>query len=154
LKSITNKGSGNIDRKYQQDDFYEEDIYIGNPAVIYAADQYLWVVLTIGIALFIYWIYSISTKYYITSQKIQIEKGIFSKHKDDIELYRIDDFVVKRPFLMRLLGYGIIYFISSDRSLPKAFIYGLKNVDSLHDKLRTCALKERKRREIKVWANA
>jgi|GEM_PF-326668 len=132
----------------------EKNIFIGNPAVIYSIGQWFWIVITLGLAALIYWIRSISTKYQITTQRIKVVKGIFSKATNNIELYRIDDFDVYHPFTMRILGYGVLELKSSDRNAHDFYIYGLKNVDNLYEELRSNALNERERRGIKVWANA
>ncbi len=83
-----------------------------------------------------------------------IEKGILSKTKNSIEIFRIDDFDLIHPFGMRLLGYGALHVKSSDRNVSDLYIYGVKGIDELYDQLRECSLKERKRRHINVRANA
>src|SRR6185369_8968310 len=59
----------------------EKALYDGHPAVIYSLWQWLLIVLTLGIALVYYWIKSLATRYEITTQRVRIEQGIFSKTK-------------------------------------------------------------------------
>jgi uncharacterized membrane protein YdbT with pleckstrin-like domain len=55
------------------------------------------VVLTLGIAWIFYWLKSVATTYEVTSQRVRIERGILSKVKDSIELFRIDHFDLHKP---------------------------------------------------------
>ena len=80
----------------------EKPLFTGHPAVIYSAWQWIAVVLTLGIALIFYWIKSLATTYEITSQRVRIERGILSKIKDSIELFRIDHFDLHKPLGMGL----------------------------------------------------
>lgn len=132
----------------------EETIYVGHPAAVYTIGQLFAVLLTFGLALFSYWLNSLSLKYYITTQRIKFERGIFSKTQQNIELFRIDDFEVQKPFEMKLLGYGLLRLKSTDRQTPEVIIYGVRNIDTIAEQLRECTLRERERRNINVWANA
>ena len=132
----------------------EKEIFVGRPAVIYTIGQWFWIIITVGLAAIVYWFRSISTKFEITTQRLKIEKGILSKTKNNVEIFRIDDFDLIYTFGMRLLGYGALHVKSSDRNVPNLYIYGVKDIDALYEKLRECSLKERERRSIKVWANA
>jgi len=82
----------------------EKPLFTGHPAVIYSAWQWLAIVLTLGIAWVVYWLRSVGLAYEITSQRIRIERGIISKAKDSIEVFRIDHFDLHKPLGMRLLG--------------------------------------------------
>ena len=132
----------------------ERDLFVGRPATIYSVGQLLLSILTLGIMWVYFWVKHASLKYYITTQRIRIEQGILSKSKSNLELYRMDDFVINSPFGMRLLGYAILTLKSSDRDVEDVHLYGIKNTDALADKIRAHALKERERRNIRVWANA
>jgi hypothetical protein len=132
----------------------EKELFVGHPAAIYTVSQWFWIVLTLGIAAIVYWVKSISTKFEITTQRVKIHKGILSKSKNTVELFRIDDFDLIHPFGMRLLGYGALQVKSSDRNVPNLYLYGIRDIDGLYEQLRECSLNERQRRGIKVWANA
>lgn len=132
----------------------ERDFFVGHPAVIYNAGQWLLVVITIGIAYLVYWFKSLSTTYQLTSQRVRIERGILSKSKDNIELFRIDDFVIQKPLGMRLVGHCRLHLLSSDNSLPVAVLYGVPGLEQLADTLRECSLKERTRRRVTTFVDA
>jgi len=132
----------------------ERQLFTGNPAAITSLGQWAIVVLTIGIAWLVYWVKSRSTVYTLTSQRIQIESGLLSTIKASVELFRIDDFDIHRPFGMRVLGYSMLHLRSSDPDLSTVIISGIPNLEAIADQLRECSLKERTRRKITTFVKA
>ena len=132
----------------------ERTLFVGNPAVIYTASQWVAVVLTLGIAYLVYWVKSLSTQYQITSQRVRVEHGIFSKMKDNVELFRIDHFDLHKPLGMRLVGHCLLHLRSSDMNFPSVMIYGIPDLEQLADTLRECSLKERTRRRVTTFVQA
>ena len=132
----------------------ERELFVGRPRALQSFGEYVLSVITLGIALLVFWVRRSSTKYRITSQRIQIERGIFSKTRYNIELFRIDDYEFLRPLGMRLVGQSVLVLKSSDRDVPDVRIAGIPWLEPLGEELRECGLRERERRGIKVWANA
>lgn len=132
----------------------EKALFTGHPAVIHSAWQWIAVVLTLGIALVFYWLKSLATTYEITSQRVRIERGILSKIKDSIELFRIDHFDLHKPLGMRLAGYCLLHLRSSDASFETVIVYGVPNLEQLADTLRECSLRERTRRRVTTFVQA
>jgi len=132
----------------------EKDLFVGHPAVIYNIGHWFLVVLTIGIAWLVLWFKSRATRYQITNQRIRIEHGILSTIKENVELFRIDDFDVHRPLGMRLVGHSLLHLRSSDPDQQTVIIYGVPHLEELADTLRECALRERKRRRITTLVDA
>ena len=132
----------------------EKPLFTGHPAVIHSAWQWIFVVLTLGIALVYYWLKSLATTYEITSQRVRIERGILSKVKDSIELFRIDHFDLHKPLGMRLVGYCLLHLRSSDASFETVILYGIPNLEQLADTLRECSLRERTRRRVTTFVQA
>lgn len=132
----------------------ERQLFVGHPAVISSATQWILVVVTIGIAAIVYWVKSRSLTYTLTTQRIQIERGLFSTIKSSVELFRIDDFDIHRPFGMRMLGFSMLHLRSSDPDLPTVMISGIPNLETLADELRECSLRERTRRKITTFVKA
>jgi uncharacterized membrane protein YdbT with pleckstrin-like domain len=126
----------------------EKPLFTGHRAVIHSAWQWIAVVLTLGAALVFYWLKSLATTYEITSQRVRIERGILSKIKDSIELFRIDHFDLHKPLGMRLAGYCLLHLRSSDTSFETVILYGIPDLEHLADTMRECALRERTRRRV------
>ena len=110
--------------------------------------------LTIGIGYIVYWLKSRATTYEITTQRIRIERGLFSTIKENVELFRIDDFDLHKPLGMRLVGHCQLHLRSSDPDQQTVFITGIPDLEQLADTLHECALKERKRRRITTLIDA
>ena len=132
----------------------EKLLFTGHPAVIYSAWQWFAVVFTLGIAYVVYWLQSIGTTYEITSQRIRIERGLFSREKENVELFRIDHFDLVKPFGMRLVGQCLVRLRSSDTSFSSVTIFGIPNLEALADALRECSLRERTRRKVTTLVQA
>ncbi len=132
----------------------EKPLFSGRPAVIYSAWQWIAVVLTLGLAFIYYWLKSLDTSYEITSQRVRIERGILSKTKDSLELFRIDHFDLHKPLGMRLLGHCLLHLRSSDASFATVILYGIPDLEKLADSLRECSLRERTRRRVTTFVQA
>jgi membrane protein YdbS with pleckstrin-like domain len=132
----------------------EQVLFVGHPAVLYSLTQWLVSIVTIGIAALVYWIKSRSVVYTLSTQRIQIERGLFSTIKSSVELFRIDDFDIHRPFGMRMLGFSMLHLRSSDPDLSTVIIEGIPNLEALADQLREYSLRERTRRKITTFVKA
>lgn len=138
----------------QREASVERTLFEGRPAALYSVGRWALAIVTLGLAGLYYWLVSLSTRLEITTQRIRIEKGILSKSRQDIELFRIDDIALEEPIGMRVLGHSLLYLRSTDRSTPEVRLYGVTGLAGLADKLRECSLRERERRGVKVWAQA
>jgi len=132
----------------------EKPIFSGRPAVIYSAWQWIAVVFTLGLAWIYFWLQSLATSYEVTSQRVRIERGILSKTKDSLELFRIDHFDLHKPLGMRLAGYCLLHLRSSDASFATVILYGIPELEKLADTLRECSLRERTRRRVTTFVQA
>jgi uncharacterized membrane protein YdbT with pleckstrin-like domain len=140
--------------RLRRESVVERDLFVGHPAPIYSLGQWICVVLTLGLAYLVYYFRSVAVKYRITTQRITIERGIFSKSRNVVELFRVDDFDLLQPLGMRIFGFGALRIKSSDRSVADICLYGIEDVEALYEQLRESSLRERERRGVKVWANA
>lgn len=138
----------------QREGQVEKTLFTGHPAVIYSAWQWLAVVLTLGLAYGYYWLCSMGIAYSISSQRVRIERGIFSKMKESVELFRIDHFDVHKPLGMRLTGHCLLHLRSSDAGFPSIMLYGIADLEQLGDALREYSLQERLRRKVTTLVQA
>jgi Bacterial PH domain len=132
----------------------EKTLFTGKPVALYSIGRWALTIVTLGIAGLCYWLASLSTRFEITTQRVRIERGVLSKARQDVELYRIDDIALEQPLGMRLLGHGLLILRSTDRTSPEIRLYGVPGLTTLAEKLRECALRERERRGVRVWAQA
>lgn len=91
-----------------------------------------------------YYLVTKNNVYTVTNQRIKTSSGVFSKSLDDLEIYRIKDTRIEKPFLLRIFGLGNIIMITSDALTPQITMVGLSDVEQKREQLRT--LIERNRR--------
>jgi uncharacterized membrane protein YdbT with pleckstrin-like domain len=132
----------------------EHELFVGHPALLYSLGAYAAVLFTAGLALLYLWIRRSTVRYRITTQRIQIERGILSRTLNTVELFRIDDYEIRSPLGMRMVGHAELRLISSDRNAGDLRIKGIPNVRQIAEELRKGVLRERQRRGIRVWADA
>jgi membrane protein YdbS with pleckstrin-like domain len=137
-----------------QQEQVETPLFAGRPAVIYSAWQWVLVVVTLGVAWLYFWVKSLSTRFEITTQRVRVERGLFSTIKDSVELFRIDHFDLHKPIGMRLVGQCMLHLRSSDASFQTVILYGIPGLENLADTLRECSLRERARRRVTTFVQA
>lgn len=129
----------------------EELLFSGHPAVIQGFGGLLLAILTLGISALVQYISTRGTTYKVTTQRIVIEKGVFSKRMEQIDLYRVVDYVVERPFGQRIMGTGNIVLEAMDKTTPEIRIEGVKtDVMRLYEQLRHATETEKKKRGVRV----
>jgi uncharacterized membrane protein YdbT with pleckstrin-like domain len=132
----------------------EETIWEGNPshAINFWLNLSCLLILPIPWALW-RWIELRNHRIQITSQRVRLTTGIFSKKTEELELYRVRDITFVQPFLLRLFGKGNIVLTSSDASSPSMELHGLPADQALRDNLRRAieACRDRKRARVAEW---
>jgi uncharacterized membrane protein YdbT with pleckstrin-like domain len=73
----------------------------------------------------------------ITTERVHVITGIFSRRIDDLELYRVKDITVLEPLGLRMLGRASIVLNTSDRSTPTVVIQAVPEAEKLRDLIRT-----------------
>jgi hypothetical protein len=104
----------------------EELLFAGSPAVVQGFGGLVLAILTLGISLLVQWVRTRAVHYKITTQRIVIEQGVFGKRMEQIDLYRVVDYVVDRPFGQRIMGTGNLVLQAMDKTTPEIRITGIK----------------------------
>jgi uncharacterized membrane protein YdbT with pleckstrin-like domain len=84
--------------------------------------------------LYRYWFIR-SVCYTITPEIIRIRRGIFFKRTDQVELYRVKDYILTQPFLLQICGLMNLTLKSTDPENPVIWLRGIPASD-LVDTLR------------------
>ena len=106
-----------------------------NLGVFILCGLFCWLIVPIFIALSRY----LQTKnkiYELTTERLKITEGIFSKVTDTVELYRVKDLETQQPFLYRMFGVENVQMNTSDTSSPFIFIEAIPSAVGLGDKIR------------------
>jgi membrane protein YdbS with pleckstrin-like domain len=72
----------------------------------------------------------------LTTERLKLSHGIFSKVTETLELYRVKDIEVLQPFLYRMVGLENIKVNTSDLSSPVILLDGIPQNVGFPDKLR------------------
>lgn len=89
------------------------------------------------------------TAYELTSQRLRIRTGILNKKVDELELFRVKDYSMEQPFLLRLVGLGNLTMVTSDATTPTVSIRAITGVEAVREKLRNSVQAERDRRRVR-----
>jgi uncharacterized membrane protein YdbT with pleckstrin-like domain len=127
-------------------------LFEGRPALLPSATAYVLAVVTLGLfLLYRYWV-SLGVHYKITTRRIVVETGVLSKKMEQVDLYRIADYAVERPFAQRLAGTGNIVFETLEKSDGQVRIEQIKtDVVALYEAVRKATEEDRQRRGVRVF---
>jgi uncharacterized membrane protein YdbT with pleckstrin-like domain len=89
------------------------------------------------------------TSYTLTSQRLRITAGILNRKVDELELFRVRDYTMEQPFLLRLVGLGNMTLITSDATTPTLVMRAIPGIESVREKLRTAVETERDRKRVR-----
>ncbi len=128
----------------------ERILFKGHPAVLGSVTRLLIAIFTLGIGAIWFWLRSTNTQYLITSQRIVIEIGIFSRNIETLEVYQIDDIHLEKPLNQRIMGTGNILLLTRDLSAPKVLLERLPiDVRELYEQMRPCIQQARFRYRVR-----
>lgn len=88
------------------------------------------------------------TKYSLTEDKLIIERGIFNRVEEEIRLYRILDFTLKRSFRERIFRLGTIHCCSADKSTPEFDILHIKDSQNVKNIISDAVEKSRAKNKV------
>lgn len=129
----------------------ERVLFEGHPAVLPSFGAWLLAIVTVGLAALYFLFQSRAVRYRITTQRVIVERGLFSKRMDQVDLYRINDYVVERPAMQRMVGTGNIILETMDKTSRELSLFGLPtDVMALYEALRKATEDEKRRRGVKV----
>ena len=132
----------------------EETLFEGKPATLPSIGAWLVAILTLGIAMLYFLARSAAVSYKVTTRRVIVERGLLSKRLEQVDVYRIRDFVVERPFGQRLVGTGNIQLLTADATTPAIELRDLHtDVVALYENLRGAADADRARRGVRVIDN-
>jgi len=85
------------------------------------------------------------TIYSFSENRITLKTGILSQKIDETELYRVRDYSIYKPLLLRIFGLGNLEIVTSDKTHPKIFFYAIKDCENVMSLLRNKVEEARKK---------
>jgi len=89
--------------------------------------------------------YRFTLRYRLTTERLFIDKGLFSRTRDEIELIRVDDVRVKQSLMDRFFKVGQVRIISTDRTHAELVLLGIDEPDGVKEKVRQYMRARRKK---------
>ena len=96
------------------------------------------------------WLELKSRVYEVTTERIKVSRGIFSKRTDELELYRVKDLTLIEPFFFRMFGLGSVIITTNDASTPMLTIHAVKRVKELREELRQAVEVCRDKKKVRL----
>lgn len=87
-------------------------------------------------------------RYDLTTQRLRVFSGVFSRTMDELELYRVVDIRYFQPWYLRPFGLANVILITNDRSTGIVDIYAINDAMQLREQIRS--LVESRRTEKRV----
>jgi uncharacterized membrane protein YdbT with pleckstrin-like domain len=95
------------------------------------------------------WWVTRSTLYVLSTQRLKIHKGILNRQLEEIELYRVKDYVLEQPLFLRMLGLGNVTLVSSDVTTPRVALRAIPDVATVREQIRSAVQSERDRKRVR-----
>lgn len=107
-----------------------------------------WLVIPLFIILW-KWLVVKTTKYELSTQRLKLSYGVLNKHFDELELYRVKDYKVEKPFFLRIFHLGNIIITTSDKSHPIFTIKAIKDTEEIIDIIRNLVEVQRNKKSVR-----
>jgi uncharacterized membrane protein YdbT with pleckstrin-like domain len=85
----------------------------------------------------------------LTSERLRITRGIINQTVDEVELYRVKDTQMIRPWWMRLTGLASISMETSDRTTPTLVVPAIHGGMELREQLRKLVEIQRDKKRVR-----
>jgi uncharacterized membrane protein YdbT with pleckstrin-like domain len=100
-----------------------------------------WIIVAIwvlcGIGALVTYLKVSTTKYVLTTERLRVTTGVLSTVTQDLELRRVRDSLILRPFWARVAGLGDVQVMSADASTPRVVLHAIKNPDAVQGQIRS-----------------
>lgn len=132
----------------------EKELWRGTPSQLVNLGWYIlwlllfWLVIPLFILLW-QWLVIRNTIYELTTERLKLRRGVLNKELDEVELYRVRDYKLERPFFMRIFGLGHILLQTSDRSHPSVRLRAVRDGERLYEQLRGAVEQSRARKGVR-----
>jgi len=89
-----------------------------------------------------------STRYRATTDRLEIERGVFAREIDNMDMFRIVDISMRRSFTDRIWQIGTIELFTSDKSHPSLLIYKVAQPRQVYDLIKHASIESDNRRSV------
>ncbi len=96
-----------------------------------------------------------SRHYTVTTERVRIREGILSKTTNEVELYRVRDYVLVEPLSLRFFGLADLALATDDQINPTVLFKAIPEAQKLKDQIRQHVevCRDKKRVRVTEWEN-
>ena len=131
----------------------ENILWTARPSQVTNLVSYIFLFWTIVVPIVVY-LKTRFTVYDLTNKRLILRTGVLTQTIEETELYRIRDYHIVKPILLRIFGLGNLHIYSEDKSSEQWLVlYAIKDVEKIKDLLRNNVEEVRKQtgtREIDI----
>ena len=130
----------------------DELVWSGSPSQVLNLPTYIvcgllfWLVVPIFIAIW-KWLVLRNIRYELTTERLKVSQGVFNKILDEVELYRVRDYRLEKPFWLRIFSLGNIGLRTTDESNPYVDLRAVRDCEQVYELIRKyveeCRVKKR-----------
>jgi uncharacterized membrane protein YdbT with pleckstrin-like domain len=133
--------------------FHEEVIWEGRPTWRAWPGKWIagWALLPLLVGAFLLltvWTRTKSSRWKLTSRRIEIETGLLAKKIDTLELWRVRDVELRQSLLDRLVGVSSLYVTAHDGGSPVLEVRGVPGDRAIYDRLMAAVMEARQQRGV------
>lgn len=96
------------------------------------------------------WVLLKTRHYELTTERLRVRTGLLSRRTDEVELYRVKDYVLVEPFWLRLFGLGDLVVNTTDDINPNVVLAAVPQAAQVRDELRKHVELCRDRKRVRV----
>ena len=132
----------------------EQRVWTGRPSHWLNFKIYFWCVLAgwlvLPLLLLVWkWIALKSTRYELTTERLKVHAGVFNRETNELELYRVKDYRLEQPFLLRMVGRSTLVLSTNDESSPVVRLAAIAKGQDLRETVRNLVETRRRNRQVR-----
>jgi uncharacterized membrane protein YdbT with pleckstrin-like domain len=86
-------------------------------------------------------------RYLITPEYLQVNRGLFFRQVDTVELFRVKDYILEQPFILQIFRLMDLHLKTTDPENPEIWLRGIP-LSNLVEELRERVLETRKHNRV------
>ena len=94
-----------------------------------------WLVIPIFIGVW-KWLVLRNTRYELTTERLRVRRGVLNKELEELELYRVRDYRLEQPFILRMFSLGNITINTTDVTQPIVILHGVRDSEHVREQIR------------------
>jgi uncharacterized membrane protein YdbT with pleckstrin-like domain len=75
-------------------------------------------------------------RYELTTERLRVRSGVLNKALEELELYRVRDYKLEQPLILRLFSLGNVTVTSTDVSQPTVTLRAIINSEQVREQIR------------------